>query len=581
MACCALSPPQPWSQEALAPNPMPRDMVGRGFAEAGTGKMWACDTRAVAGEGKSHKDPSRRKGSSQYAGRALEWTQRRHSRLPWQLSVPTGCQNVPADPWCQQAAANLPPLPRRLVSGREEIKAASRSSPQPMSPSDFLDKLMGRTSGYDARIRPNFKGPPVNVTCNIFINSFGSVTETTMDYRVNVFLRQQWNDPRLAYREYPDDSLDLDPSMLDSIWKPDLFFANEKGANFHEVTTDNKLLRIFKNGNVLYSIRLTLILSCPMDLKNFPMDIQTCTMQLESFGYTMNDLIFEWLEEQEAVQVAEGLTLPQFILRDEKDLGYCTKYYNTGKFTCIEVKFHLERQMGYYLIQMYIPSLLIVILSWVSFWINMDAAPARVGLGITTVLTMTTQSAGSRASLPKVSYVKAIDIWMAVCLLFVFAALLEYAAVNFVSRQHKEFMRLRRRQRRQRMGLSSGTASLESLRQLSSRHSSEHTYATLSQLSSSREEELSRESRFYLRGYGLGHCLQPKEGAGEGPGVYSPPPGSAVLREGESLCRRYIDRAKRIDTISRAVFPFTFLVFNIFYWVVYKVLRSEDIHLVP
>ncbi|XP_066415661.1 glycine receptor subunit alpha-4-like isoform X3 [Molothrus aeneus] len=421
--------------------------------------------------------------------------------------------------------------PLRLVSGREEIKAGSRSSPQPMSPSDFLDKLMGRTSGYDARIRPNFKGPPVNVTCNIFINSFGSVTETTMDYRVNVFLRQQWNDPRLAYREYPDDSLDLDPSMLDSIWKPDLFFANEKGANFHEVTTDNKLLRIFKNGNVLYSIRLTLILSCPMDLKNFPMDIQTCTMQLES----------------------------------------C-------KFTCIEVKFHLERQMGYYLIQMYIPSLLIVILSWVSFWINMDAAPARVGLGITTVLTMTTQSAGSRASLPKVSYVKAIDIWMAVCLLFVFAALLEYAAVNFVSRQHKEFMRLRRRQRRQRMGLSSGTASLESLRQPSSRHSSEHTYATLC---SSREEELSRESRFYLRGYGLGPCLQPKDGAGEGPGMCSPPGAPAVLREGESLRRRYLDRAKRIDTVSRAVFPFTFLLFNIFYWVVYKVLRSEDIHMVP
>lgn len=58
--------------------------------------------------------------------------------------------------------------------------------------------------------------------------------------------------------------------------------------------------------------------------------------------------------------------------------------------------------MGYYLIQMYIPSLLIVILSWVSFWINMDAAPARVALGITTVLTMTTQSSGSRTSLPKV-----------------------------------------------------------------------------------------------------------------------------------------------------------------------------------
>lgn len=70
--------------------------------------------------------------------------------------------------------------------------------------------------------------------------------------------------------------------------------------------------------------------------------------------------------------------------------------------------------MGYYLIQMYIPSLLIVILSWISFWINMDAAPARVGLGITTVLTMTTQSSGSRASLPKVRkacYLRAQNTW--------------------------------------------------------------------------------------------------------------------------------------------------------------------------
>uniref|UniRef100_A0A3P8WAS7 Glycine receptor, alpha 4b n=1 Tax=Cynoglossus semilaevis TaxID=244447 RepID=A0A3P8WAS7_CYNSE len=397
----------------------------------------------------------------------------------------------------------------------KETKFTSKTV-KPPSPSDFLDKLMGCTSGYDARIRPNFKGPPVNVTCNIFINSFGSITETTMDYRLNIFLRQQWNDPRLAYKEYPDDSLDLDPSMLDSIWKPDLFFANEKGANFHEVTTDNKLLRIFQNGNVLYSIRLTLTLSCPMNLKNFPMDSQTCIMQLESFGYTMNDLIFEWLDVG-AVQVADDLTLPQFVLKEEQGLGYCTKHYNTGKFTCIEVRFYLDRQMGYYLIQMYIPSLLTVILSWVSFWINMDAAPARVGLGITTVLTMTTQSSGSRASLPKVSYVKAIDIWMAVCLLFVFAALLEYAAVNFVSRQHKEFFRLRKN-----------------------------------------------------FGFALSARNVPDMDA---PVFADLPPGLGFY----DIRKRFVDRAKRIDTISRALFPMSFLMFNVLYWLTYKVLWHEDI----
>jgi len=45
----------------------------------------------------------------------------------------------------------------------------------------------------------------------------------------------------------------------------------------------------------------------------------------------MNDLIFEW-QEKGPVQVADGLTLPQFILKDESDLRYCTKHYNTGNF---------------------------------------------------------------------------------------------------------------------------------------------------------------------------------------------------------------------------------------------------------
>lgn len=51
--------------------------------------------------------------------------------------------------------------------------------------------------------------------------------------------------------------------------------------------------------------------------------------------------------------------------------------------------------------------------------------------GITTVLTMTTISTGVRSSLPRISYIKAIDIYLVMCFVFVFAALLEYAAVNY------------------------------------------------------------------------------------------------------------------------------------------------------
>ena len=95
-----------------------------------------------------------------------------------------------------------------------------------------------------------------------------------------------------------------------------------------------------------------------------------------------------------------------------------------GNYSRLACEIQFVRSMGYYLIQVYIPSSLIVIISWVSFWLNRGATPARVGLGVTTVLTMTTLMASTNAALPKISYVKSIDVYLGACFFMVFASLL-------------------------------------------------------------------------------------------------------------------------------------------------------------
>jgi len=75
----------------------------------------------------------------------------------------------------------------------------------------------------------------------------------------------------------------------------------------------------------------------------------------------------------------------------------------SGAFPCAEIRFKLRRNIGYYVIQVFAPSILTVIMSWVSFWINIESVPSRVNLGLFTVVTITFQSTSVNATLPRVS----------------------------------------------------------------------------------------------------------------------------------------------------------------------------------
>ena len=117
----------------------------------------------------------------------------------------------------------------------------------------------------------------------------------------------------------------------------------------------------------------------------------------------------------------------------------------SGDFNVLTLYIHLHRRFEFYLTHNYIPAILIVIISWLSLWIDRECAPARVGMGIATILTMTTLLIGtSQQGLPVVSYIKALDWYYIGCFSFVFVGLCEYSMVNYFSTKRSRFLQQQR-----------------------------------------------------------------------------------------------------------------------------------------
>uniref|UniRef100_A0A8C4NR83 Gamma-aminobutyric acid type A receptor subunit alpha6a n=1 Tax=Dicentrarchus labrax TaxID=13489 RepID=A0A8C4NR83_DICLA len=292
----------------------------------------------------------------------------------------------------------------------------------------ILDRLL---DGYDNRLRPGSGGGVTEVKTDIFVTSFGPVSDVEMEFTMDMFFRQMWVDERLKF-EGPTEILRLNNRMVDKIWTPDTFFRNSKKSISHNTTSPNKLFRIMQNGTVLYTMRLTISAECPMRLMDFPMDGHACPLRFGSYAYTSSEIMFTWRKGPIASVECptESMSLLQYDLVGQTLSTELFKS-NTGHYSVKVVHFHLQRKLGYYLIQTYIPLIMVVVLSQVSFWINKESVPARTVAGITTVLTMTTLSISARESLPKVAYATAMDWFIAVCFAFVASALVEFAAVNY------------------------------------------------------------------------------------------------------------------------------------------------------
>ncbi|KAK8772402.1 hypothetical protein V5799_024354 [Amblyomma americanum] len=251
---------------------------------------------------------------------------------------------------------------------------------------------------------------------------------------MDMYFRQAWRDPRISLRRFGHtENLTVNgAALLGRMWKPDLYFVNAKEVRTHSVTMPNQLLRLSPDGDVLVSIRLSLKLSCLMYFYYFPFDKQKCFAQLRPYVNTLSQVEFVW-RESETVYLERPTQMQDFNLEELTYENY-TIELEKGVFSCLQVNFLLERQQGFHMIQTYLPTYILIFVSWLSAWIRPDVIPPRAIIGVNTLLTMAGIYLSLSTHLPKVSYNKAIDVWLVACILLIIGALVEFGIANYLFR---------------------------------------------------------------------------------------------------------------------------------------------------
>ena len=286
---------------------------------------------------------------------------------------------------------------------------------------------------------------PVSVHVRVYIYVLQNLDSGDLQFKTHGLIQMRYNDPRLAFSKYAP--LRTQPIMGESqlrslIWVPHIFLANEHDSNVLGTNEKDILTAINPNGTVIISSRIQATLYCWMKLQKFPFDEQFCPTVIESWMYNSSELLLYW-EHNDPVAFDPKMHLTEYALQNvwtnetiiNADLDDLRHGAFAGNYSSLSFTVHLTREVGFYVMDYFLPSIMIVAISWVSFWLQADQTPARTTLGCTTLLSFITLASSQENNLPKVSYIKISEVWFLGCTCFIFGSLIEFAFVNTIWRR--------------------------------------------------------------------------------------------------------------------------------------------------
>jgi hypothetical protein len=259
-----------------------------------------------------------------------------------------------------------------------------------------------------------------------------------------MYFRIKWLEPRLEINnfssewnktDWKDGSLSYSSDILKQVWNPDLEIFGLKEFKRQSLLKEMSNAQIYRTHHIRYGVRAVATISCKMNFDRYPVDSQKCPFQVASYLYTENTVnctsVFTYkLDEQRNLQYSTSIGLLPFkyqtVFSTESGIG--------KRFAACGFYLSLDRKRNQTFYQVYLTSMLFVVVSWASFLINPDIVPGRMGLLITIFLVLINIFNGAKLSAPVSTSLNAVDLYIIFCIGKVFLALSVYGVILFKDR---------------------------------------------------------------------------------------------------------------------------------------------------
>lgn len=276
---------------------------------------------------------------------------------------------------------------------------------------------------------------PVEVTVLVFFLDVDEIDSSQQIFTANVFLKYEWIDPRLEH-----DGEGPIIKGMDEIWHPQLQILNQQKL----FKTFDDHFEVFPNGHVRYRQRVWGDFSQPMDLRNYPSDRQTLTVQLVASGFTPEQV--ELIPSTEAKHaISEELSITDFEITGSEVVVEPFSPLGSGpSVASIRSSYFAQRKTGYFVVKVIIPLILIVMMSWAVFWIDPMEGGTQIGVATTTMLTLIAFRFAIDVNLPKISYLTRLDTFIMASTILVFLSLFEVVYTSRLAKtgRHQKALRL-------------------------------------------------------------------------------------------------------------------------------------------